>query len=122
MIEPLRPMLYARDLDETIRFYSETLGFTCDATWSPHGTPPATWCALSHGATAMMFTHAEVDEPALTGRLYLYPADVDAYHDDVVGRGAVIMHAPFDTEYGMREFSLVDPNGYVLSFGRGLED
>jgi predicted enzyme related to lactoylglutathione lyase len=114
-------MLHARDLDETIRFYTECLGFTLEATWSENGEPPASWCALSHGAARIMFTTGDADEPALTGRLYCYPENVDAYYDEVTARGAVAMFAPFDTEYEMREFSLTDPNGYVVSFGRGLE-
>jgi len=119
VIDPLRPMLHARDLDETIRFYTDRLGFSLDATWSPTPDGAAVWCALSHGAAQLMFTSGDEDEPSLTGRLYCYPADVDGYHDEVVERGVVPIVAPFDTEYGMREFSLVDPNGYVVTFGRG---
>lgn len=122
MIEPLRPMLHTNDLDETIAFYTTVLGFTLDATWSEDGIGPPSWCALSSGAARIMFTNGDPDEPALTGRIYCYPADVDEYHAAVTARGGAPRNAPFDTEYGMREFSIDDPNGYVLSFGRGLED
>lgn len=120
MIDPLRPMLHTLDLPSTIAFYTGRLGFALDATWSPTDGGPPTWCALSHGAALLMFTIGD-EEPALTGRIYCYPADVDTYHDEIVARGASILHPPRDTEYGMREFSLEDPNGYLVSFGRALE-
>jgi uncharacterized glyoxalase superfamily protein PhnB len=50
--------------------------------------------------------------------LYVYVDDVDALHEELVERGAEILHAPVDTEYGMRDFRVRDPHGYILAFGK----
>ena len=34
----MRTMLQARDLDETVGFYTGMLGFTLAATWGPEGS------------------------------------------------------------------------------------
>ena len=118
MKEPMQPMMHTRDLQGSIAFYRDTLGFGVDATWPLDGEP--TWAALSHGAAHFMITTADT-EPALTGRLYFYPHDVDEYFADVSSRGARVIRGPETMEYGMYEFSLEDPNGYLLSFGQPAE-
>ena len=53
--------------------------------------------------------------------LYVWAVDVDAMHAEVVERGvAEILHGPVDQAYGLREFRVRDPNGYVVAFGRRL--
>jgi uncharacterized glyoxalase superfamily protein PhnB len=44
--------------------------------------------------------------------------DIDALHEELAGRGAEIMNAPVNTEYGLREIRVRDPDGYVLAFGK----
>jgi uncharacterized glyoxalase superfamily protein PhnB len=117
MSEPIRPMLHARSLDATIAFYVDSLGFTLDGTW-PSDDP--TWCSLRSGAARIMFTSDPSEgplEPMVTGSIYFYPADVDAFFDALPATVASL-HGPQDTPWGMREFSLEDPNGYLLKFGQ----
>jgi len=102
-------------LDETMRFYTEVLGFEVAATMRDER---AEWCALSYGVGQLMFTSEEQRRPTLSGRLYFYPEDVDALHARVVEHSAQSIHPPRAREYGMYEFSLDDPNGYLLSFGQ----
>jgi catechol 2,3-dioxygenase-like lactoylglutathione lyase family enzyme len=114
-------MLSARDLDETIRFYTEMLEFRLDGTWGPEPDGPATWCSLDYGPAAVMFTQergGEAEPPSMSGSLYFYPDDVDALHAALVARGATPLNAPTDREYGMRDFAVEDPNGYLLMFGQ----
>ena len=51
---------------------------------------------------------------------YFWVEDVDSLHAEVVERGAEIVHGPVDQEYGLREFRVRDPDGYILAFGRSL--
>jgi catechol 2,3-dioxygenase-like lactoylglutathione lyase family enzyme len=53
--------------------------------------------------------------------LYIYVDDVDALHEELLGRGAEIMSVVSETGYGCREFRVRDPHGYVLAFGKLLE-
>jgi catechol 2,3-dioxygenase-like lactoylglutathione lyase family enzyme len=51
--------------------------------------------------------------------LYVYVDDVDALHEEVRERGvAEILHGPVEQEYGLYEFRVRDPNGYIVAFGR----
>jgi uncharacterized glyoxalase superfamily protein PhnB len=49
--------------------------------------------------------------------LYLVVADPDAHHARAVAAGATITRELVDTEYGSREYSVVDPEGNGWSFG-----
>jgi uncharacterized glyoxalase superfamily protein PhnB len=50
--------------------------------------------------------------------VYVYVDDVDALHEELVGRGADLVHGPVEQGYGLREIRVRDPDGYVLAFGR----
>jgi catechol 2,3-dioxygenase-like lactoylglutathione lyase family enzyme len=50
--------------------------------------------------------------------VYIYVDDVEAVHEELVGRGADVMHAPVDQGYGLREIRVRDPHGYILAFGK----
>lgn len=51
---------------------------------------------------------------------YFWVDDVDRFYGDVVERGAEVVHGPVDQGYGLREFRVRDPNGYILAFGQPL--
>jgi uncharacterized glyoxalase superfamily protein PhnB len=115
MDAPAQPMLHAASLAETMTFYVDRLGFDVEATW-PEDAP--TWCLLTSGPVRLMFTCELSVAPALTGSLYFYPDDVDAFFAAVTGEGTAVLTAPRDEPWGMREFALEDPNGYLLKFGQ----
>jgi predicted enzyme related to lactoylglutathione lyase len=52
--------------------------------------------------------------------VYIYVDDVEALHEELVERGADVMHAPTDQGYGLREIRVRDPHGYILAFGKVL--
>ena len=49
--------------------------------------------------------------------IYIGVEDVDAHHDRAKAAGAEIVRELNDTDYGSREYSAVDPEGYYWSFG-----
>jgi predicted enzyme related to lactoylglutathione lyase len=51
---------------------------------------------------------------------YFWPNDVDAFHAELKDRGATIIQAPTDQPYGLRDFRVQDPDGYVLAFGKRI--
>jgi uncharacterized glyoxalase superfamily protein PhnB len=110
----LTTMLSTVDLQSTIDFYTTLLGFTLSGTW-PEQSP--TWCHLTSGDAGIMFSTLEARPGAeLPGSIYLYPDDVAAMWERV--KDVADVDAPLrDTEYGMREFVVHDPNGYHLIFG-----
>ncbi len=115
----LTPMLQAKDIGETVRFYTEVLGFTVDAVW-PEDDP--TFCSLDHGPVHVMFYCGEAAAeapagPALSGHLYLYTDDVLALHERLRDKVEVLW-GPEVYSYGMREFAIREINGYTLAFGQ----
>ena len=43
--------------------------------------------------------------------------DVDALHADLVRRGAKVLKAPANYDYGLRDFDVADLDGNMLFFG-----
>ena len=52
-----------------------------------------------------------------TGSIYVALPDVDVLHAQAEDAGARIIHPPADTDYGSRDFSAVDPEGFLWFFG-----
>ncbi len=53
-------------------------------------------------------------------RDYLWVDDVGTLHQELVSRGADIIHGPTERPWQMREIRVRDLNGYVLGFGEPL--
>ena len=54
------------------------------------------------------------------GGAYFLVDDPDALYEELDARGAKVNYAPEDRPYGMRDFSVVDLEGFSLCFGRLL--
>ena len=52
--------------------------------------------------------------------IYVYVEDVEALRDEFAQRGATLLNEPTDQAYGLREFRVRDPDGYILAFGKLL--
>ncbi len=81
---------------------------------------------LAFGSSILMLGAARDDDYAkriggLDGRrtdaVYLAVDDPDALYAKVKASGAQIEMAPYDTDYGSRDFSARDPEGGLWSFG-----
>ena len=68
-----------------------------------------------------------VDQPDLispnerqggTWDVFYWVDDVDGLYAELAARGAAVVYPPMVQPYGMREFAIRDPNGYVLGFGQ----
>jgi len=121
----LIPMLETKNLPETIKFYTENLGFICDGIYPNNGEP--CWANLKKDAVSIMFStgstgncHATTEKPIMTGSLYLYPDNVDEIWEQL--KDKVTIEYPIENfEYGMREFAIKDCNGYLIQFGQSID-
>lgn len=119
-------MLEAEDVAETVAFYTDVLGFSIgDSIEEAPGD--LVWASLVRDDVRLMFTarhthdgggqdHEHPGSPIMTGALYFNVDDVDTFALDLGGKVA-LGSGPRTMPHGMREISLVDPNGYVLIFG-----
>jgi len=115
------PYLKTLDLEKTIAFYTEMLGFTVDATW-PAEKP--TLCFLAKDNVEMGFyvdTEQREGTPGLTGQMRIEVDDVMSLHRKVIGR-ADIVWGPEVYFYGRREFCFKDVNGYEIVFSELTDD
>ncbi len=138
----LTPILITDDMDATIAFYRDVLGFKVTAQ-IPDENP--TWCFLFRDDAAIMFTTPEEHEhehehgededhshdhehdhehhdSSGSNRLwtmYIYSDGVEALWEELKDEKTVA-YPLYDTHYGMREFGLRDRDGYMLSFGRDV--
>lgn len=126
----LIPMLNVAELGRSLDFYRDALGFhlvsdpgmitewcratvrsgQCELTLAQTGLAPA--------LVAGRDPHADAGWPTV---LYFYPDDVHALHARLQSADYKTT-ALIDTVYGMREFSMTDPDGHILSFGQDLDE
>ena len=114
------PMLICDDVQESIRFYTDVLGFTVTGRMDDVGK--SGWASLNHGAVQLMLASHGPEPVKVDGTypqviFYLYPEDVMALRESIVAKGypAGDLRVTF---YGMKEFELIDPSGHCLLFGQ----
>ena len=126
----LTPILTTEDMDATIAFYRDVLGFKVTAQ-IPDESP--TWCFLLQDGAAIMFTTPEEhdhdhddgghdhdhEHSGAEGlwTMYVYSEGVELLWDEFKDDPKVA-YPLYDTHYGMREFGMRDCDGNMLSFGR----
>jgi catechol 2,3-dioxygenase-like lactoylglutathione lyase family enzyme len=115
-------VLLVDDIGRAFDYYTEKLGFDGHK-WELN---PQHYAYVSRGDTYVHLAcfgdigprpNSEVVPPDMFD-LYIYVDDVEALHEELVERGAEILNAPVDTEYGLREIRVRDADGYVLAFGK----
>jgi len=53
---------------------------------------------------------------------YLWVNDAAGFHEELERRGARIKYQPVVRSYGVKEFAVLDPDGYQIAFGEELPD
>jgi len=125
-LKDLVSMLICDDVQESIKFYTDVLGFTVVGRMDDVGK--SGWASLNHGAVQIMLASPN-HEPApvkVGGKypqvaFYFYPKDVVSLRESILAKG----HRVGDlrvTFYGMKEFDMVDPSGHYLLFGQDTDE
>lgn len=109
-------MLHVPDVAATARWY-EAIGFTLDAVHEDCGE--TLWAQLAFGGSTLMLNAGGTASDAARREvdLYVHVDDVEAAFAAVSPR-AELVEPLHDTEYGMREFIVRDPNRFWLTFGQ----
>jgi catechol 2,3-dioxygenase-like lactoylglutathione lyase family enzyme len=125
-IDWVAPFFIARDVERSLDFYRDKLGFTVvfQELEPPHQTP---FFAIVHRDGAMLFLKGSGEALPNPKRYswarfdaYFSAPDPDALAAEFEGRGVGFSEPLKDTHDGLRGFELIDPDGYVLFFGRPL--
>jgi lactoylglutathione lyase len=109
--------LMVKDLDETIRFYEEVIGWRVSSRF-PAG-PGMEIAFMGDGETRLEFIRDEKQDEIRTGPDISWGFTVDSVEDMmqfVKEKGIGIHSGPFTTGGGSKYFYILDPNGMKLQF------
>jgi uncharacterized glyoxalase superfamily protein PhnB len=121
--QSLTPNLVVSDIDRSLTFYRDLLGFSV-VTTVPESVP-FVFVWLQRDDVQVFLNAQEVareEYPDLAGQvsggswtMFITTDAVDKLHADLAGKARIVM--PLETKfYGMREFAIADPDGFVLTF------
>jgi predicted enzyme related to lactoylglutathione lyase len=119
------PYFIVDDVVTTANFYRDKLGFKYDRFW---GHPTPAFCMVRRsGITIMLSQHAgpgfmRPNNTAADGAwdAYIWMDDADALQKEYAAKGVKIVRGICDQPYGMRDFDILDCNGYRLCFGHDI--
>ena len=109
------PQLRVTDWARSRAFYCDGLGFTVD--WEHHFAPELPVFAQLTREGLSLFLSGHGGDCQVGGAAYFFVDDVNAWHGDFMSRGVKPDASPADTNYGVREMAVVDPDGNRLRFG-----
>ena len=120
-MDALSPNIFVRDIKETIQFYQH-LGFETIMTVPEQGDP--VWAMMNCGNVNIMFqTFDSLGEeiPEISRQdggsllLYIQIKEIRRFYSQIRDEVEVLKGLE-KTFYGATEFSILDVNGYVLTF------
>ncbi len=125
-LKDLIPMLGVEDVEKSITFYKDALGFEKFQDVEFKGK--VAWAIARSADTMLMFTCQPGGAATVADRearkklyFYFYPDDVVALHAELKEKGYAVTDLRV-TFYKMKEFELEDPDGYQLWFGQDSDE
>ena len=113
-------------MSKTIAFYRDALGFELGMTFPDANSPE--YADLSKDGMVLMFIPArncgiDPGERLGTGvNFYMeIDGDIDRYYAELKGKGVNITIDIKDEPFGIRDFTVEDPDGYLLTFNKRLQ-
>lgn len=122
MLRNTTPMIFPSDLEESKRFYQDVLGFVVagedDGFVELKSSTLALWL---HDLSSIQDTdyrdEIEAHQRGVGINLCFEVDDVDKYYERLVeNEGAPVEQEPEEKPWGIRRFTVRDPDGYHLQF------
>ncbi len=116
----IAPQLIVKDVQQTADYYREVLGFDIIGLV---GTPLVYAMVQRDGfqihfgkADGAVF-HTNEQSRKINTDFIIWVPEIDAFYDEVTGKGAEILESITTRLYGSREFVIRDCNGYRITVG-----
>lgn len=114
----LIPLLDVSNVETSILFYSEALGFKLEDQLTWNGKTD--WALLKSGKAKVMLSQgsevlANTEQIAPNSVLFFYPEDTEWLYSTLQSKGYTMTNVQ-KGQNGTKEFCLADPDGYVLWF------
>jgi catechol 2,3-dioxygenase-like lactoylglutathione lyase family enzyme len=126
-IGAISPSFIVSNVDQTIAFYSDKLGF--DTRFMAPDVEPFFAVIGRDGAQILVKSDKDVSPLPNSRRhrfmrwdAFVYASDPDGLAAEFADHGAAFSEPLKDTHDGLRGFEICDPDGYILFFGRPKED
>jgi uncharacterized glyoxalase superfamily protein PhnB len=124
-VSNLSPLLAARNVRETVDYYTKMLGFKLTTVFPTPENPE--YVDLEKDGMVLMFVSCESEgigeEDELGSGVYFYmqiEGDIDEYYRYVLDNGVKLVEDIKDEPFGIRDFTIEDINGYKLTFNQSL--
>jgi len=118
MLTSIHPKLPMRDKTATREYYVNKLGFL-----EVGNADYADYLMVEKDALQLhFFAFKELDPKENYGQVYIRTNDIDAVYRDMLDKGIAIHPAGHlqTKPWGQREFSLLDPDNNLLTFGQSV--
>jgi lactoylglutathione lyase len=126
-VKKLTPNLIVSSVENSLSFYEGILGFVRGMTVPEQS--PFVFASVTSGPIEIFFNDRSTvskESPQFGGRalgggntMFIEVSEIDAYHEQVKDRVKIVL--PIVTQwYGMREFAIEDPDGYVITFAEAV--
>jgi len=113
------PVLTVADIDKSVDFYQNGLGFSTAGKWMhDDGTPYFAIVVLDNITVAL-----QRGNPVKHGGpwcAYLYLADIEAYGAEITANGVALHRELTDQAYGCCDLEIMDPDGNIVCFGQDM--
>ena len=116
------PVIATSDVPATLAYFSDTLGFTPQWSW---GEPPV-YAGIRAGGALLYVTHdpdmaATIKDRQLRPDISLWVHDIDAIYALHRSQKAEIAEELTARPWGVRQYVVIDPNGYHLKIAEPIE-
>ena len=125
LFQKLTPNLVVADVARSVAYYRDVLG--CELTQTVPDAAPYVFATVRSGSVEIFLNAreaAEAEYPALVERpiggtltLFIEIADIHGLHESLKDRVTIVM--PLEKKwYGVTEFAIADPDGWVITFAQ----
>ncbi len=109
------PILPSTDFDRTSQFYEQKLGFHTRSRF-------ADYLIVTRDDVSLHFWKCDDPKIPESAGCYLYIDDADALYQEYQQQGVIHPNGAIrDTDYGVREFAVLDDSGCLLRIGQILK-
>lgn len=118
------PILAVKNVEASVAFYKEKLGFNHDFSMSGPDDSPIFAFVSTGKATLGLSAEADTANVGKGVMFMVYvpdETDIDAYYADVKARGTTISVEIKDEYWGDRCFVVHDPDGYIISMSKTIK-
>lgn len=115
-VQAICAMVPAADMKRSMDFYAR-MGFETHP-WQEG----ADYAFIQRDGNEFHLRHEDPERmPANPGGIYIYVDDADAWYEQLIAAGIETLEKPADRAWGMRDFTLRDPDGLLIGIGNKLK-